>query len=344
MTHADVERLLRTEGTELLRRLFQGHLDARGVGEAAGAVVGSDGKARTHARVSDRALVRAVTSSRTAGYHRRALGPRRRGGDPPIARPARERRLRRVLDLPRATRARAPSRRQIRRAATPDTRPAQAIPPAPADPTPRPMIAVVLGEPHPKESQKTCQECGRPGRLRRIGHWLTTLCQSHLLRERASRSKGPGRRPCPPHRPKEARIRVPPPPVRRAVEIVATRTPADVYRRHLADVTRERPGQPVDLSRVDTEIAVRMRLAGHRRGEIEGAIKGAVPADRRGETRVWDAYAKRTVGVAFGIPGDRLSEHLIRQHDRFRRLQERHREELERLPPGGPFSRFGPGR
>ncbi len=133
-------------------------------------------------------------------------------------------------------------------------------------------------------------------------------------------------------------------PVRRAVEIVATRTPADVYRRHLADVTRERPGQPVDPSRVDTEIAVRMRLAGHRRGEIERAIREAVPADRRGETRDWDVYAKRTVAVAFGIPGDRLSEHLRRQHDRFRRLQERHREEPERLPPGDPFSRSGPER
>ena len=89
----------------------------------------------------------------------------------------------------------------------------------------------------------------------------------------------------------------------RVVEIMATRTPADVYRRHLADVTRERPGQPVDPSRVDAEIAVRMRLAGHRRGEIERAIKEAVPADRRGETRDWDAYAKRTVAVAFGIDG-----------------------------------------
>ena len=48
MTHADVERLLQTDGTELLRRLFQGHLDARGVGEAAGEVVGSDRKVRTH--------------------------------------------------------------------------------------------------------------------------------------------------------------------------------------------------------------------------------------------------------------------------------------------------------
>ena len=52
-------------------------------------------------------------------------------------------------------------------------------------------------------------------------------------------------------------------PVRRAVEVVGTRTPADVYRRHLADVTQERRGQPIHPSRVDAEIAVRMRLAGH---------------------------------------------------------------------------------
>ena len=132
--------------------------------------------------------------------------------------------------------------------------------------------------------------------------------------------------------------------MRRAAEIVATRTPADVYRRHLADVTRERPGQPVDPSRVDAEIAVRMRLAGHRRGEIERAIKEAVPADRRGETRDWDAYAKRTVAVAFGLPGDRLAEHLRPQHDRLRRLEGRLRDEAERLPLGDPFSRFGLGR
>jgi hypothetical protein len=75
MTHADVERLLRTDGTELLRRLFQGHLDARGVGEAAGAVVGCDGKARTHARVSDRELVTVFGSVRLArmGYGQRQV-------------------------------------------------------------------------------------------------------------------------------------------------------------------------------------------------------------------------------------------------------------------------------
>ena len=34
--------------------------------------------------------------------------------------------------------------------------------------------------------------------------------------------------------------------------------------------------------------------------------------------RDWDAYAKRTVAVAFGVPGDRLAEHLRRQDDRLR--------------------------
>ena len=133
-------------------------------------------------------------------------------------------------------------------------------------------------------------------------------------------------------------------PERRAAEIVATRTPADVYRRHLADVTRERSGRHVHPSRVDAEIAVRMRLTGHQRDEIVRAIKEAAPAIRLGETRDWDAYAKRTAAVAFGPPGDRLAEHLRPQDDRLRRLEGRLRDEAERLPLGDPFSRFGLGR
>jgi hypothetical protein len=131
---------------------------------------------------------------------------------------------------------------------------------------------------------------------------------------------------------------------RRSPEIAKARTPAEIYRRYLADIIRARPGQPIHPLRVDTEIAVRMRLTGHHPDEIVRAIKDAAPAERPGEIRDWDAYAKRTVAVAFGIPGDCLSGHLRRQHDRFRRLQERHREEPERLPPGGPSSRFGLGR
>ena len=127
----------------------------------------------------------------------------------------------------------------------------------------------------------------------------------------------------------------------RSAEIREARTPAEVYRRHFADVTRRHPGQHVHPSRVDAEIAVRMRLTGHHRGEIVRAIKDAAPVDRPDEKRDWDAYARRTAAFAFGVPGDRLAEQLRPQHERFRGLEGPGRDEPELLPPGGPFSRFG---
>jgi hypothetical protein len=75
MTHAEVERLLQRDGTELLRRLYQGHLDARGLGATTTPVAGADGVARTHARISDRALVTIFGSVRVArmGYGQRGV-------------------------------------------------------------------------------------------------------------------------------------------------------------------------------------------------------------------------------------------------------------------------------
>lgn len=97
-------------------------------------------------------------------------------------------------------------------------------------------------------------------------------------------------------------------------------------------------------SRVDTEIAFRMRLTGHHRGEIVRAIKEGAPAERPGKKRDWDAYAKRTAVFAFGVPGNRLAEQLRPKHERFRELEGRGHDERELLPPRGPFSRFGLGR
>jgi phage regulator Rha-like protein len=131
---------------------------------------------------------------------------------------------------------------------------------------------------------------------------------------------------------------------RRTAEVPETRTPAEVYRRHLADVARERPGQLIHPSRVDAEIAVRMRLAGHQRREIVRAIKETAPAVRPDEIRDWDAYARRTATCAFGPPGDRLAEDLRQQDDRLPRLKGRDGDEPERLPPGSRFSRLGVGR
>jgi hypothetical protein len=107
-----------------------------------------------------------------------------------------------------------------------------------------------------------------------------------------------------------------------------TRTPAEIYRHHLASISRASEDQRIHPSRIDAVIAVHMRLAGHRRDEIVLAIKEVAGAERPGEKRDWDAYAKRTAAVAFGIPGDHLAERLRRQGDRLPPL-ERHRDEPE---------------
>jgi hypothetical protein len=56
MSHSSVEKLLVGRGQELMRKLFQAHLDARGAGEAAADVRGSDGIDRATARLHERGL------------------------------------------------------------------------------------------------------------------------------------------------------------------------------------------------------------------------------------------------------------------------------------------------
>ncbi len=56
MSHSSLEQLLSERGLELMRKLFQAHLDARGTGEAAAPVRGADGIDREDARLHDRGL------------------------------------------------------------------------------------------------------------------------------------------------------------------------------------------------------------------------------------------------------------------------------------------------
>ena len=56
LTHSELERSLNERGRELLRILYQAHLDSRGPGEAAGPVRGEDGLEREQKRLHDRGL------------------------------------------------------------------------------------------------------------------------------------------------------------------------------------------------------------------------------------------------------------------------------------------------
>jgi hypothetical protein len=131
---------------------------------------------------------------------------------------------------------------------------------------------------------------------------------------------------------------------RRAPASPDTRSPVEVYRLHLTEVARERPGKPLHPSRLDAEIAVRMRVSGHSPEEIARAIKEAARAARPHERRDWDAYANRTVAVAFGVQGDRRVEDLRRHDEQSRRIEGRYRDDTERLPPGRGRSRSGQER
>ena len=77
MTHSEVEGLLGERGTELLRRLYQGYLDAQGTGEVTGEVRAADGGVRTHQRVEGRDLMTVFGRVRVTrmGYGAREAKP-----------------------------------------------------------------------------------------------------------------------------------------------------------------------------------------------------------------------------------------------------------------------------
>jgi hypothetical protein len=90
---------------------------------------------------------------------------------------------------------------------------------------------------------------------------------------------------------------------------------AEAYRLHLVDVTRKTTDGGTDPSRLDAEVAVRLRLTGHDRDAIARVIKDVAAAMRPGEHRDWDSYARRAVDFAFGLPGSRLAHHLARRRE-----------------------------
>jgi len=101
----------------------------------------------------------------------------------------------------------------------------------------------------------------------------------------------------------------PTPQQRPAVEpAAATAGTIAAFQRHREDVLNRLPAGDVDWSRVDSMIAVRMRVTGHTQGDIEGTLlqcaEGSRPVDERGG-HDWDDYAKRTAAYAFSPKGDR---------------------------------------
>jgi hypothetical protein len=110
-----------------------------------------------------------------------------------------------------------------------------------------------------------------------------------------------------------------------AIELAAaTGSAIDAYQRHYRDVLDRQRGGEVDLSRVDSMIAVRMRVTGHTQADIEGALRQCAPATRpKEEGRDWNDYAQRTARYAYGSVGDRQVAELSKYRQQWEKLEGR---------------------
>ena len=124
---------------------------------------------------------------------------------------------------------------------------------------------------------------------------------------------------------------------RRSHEPNAASSPLEAYRRHLAEVAREPRGGKADPSRLDAEVAVRLRLTGHHRDAIVRAVAEGARTLRPRERRDWQTYARRASDFAFGVPGSRLADHLAPQRDHFLRVEGRDLERALESRLGGPL-------
>jgi RepB DNA-primase from phage plasmid/Relaxase/Mobilisation nuclease domain/Large polyvalent protein-associated domain 7 len=114
-------------------------------------------------------------------------------------------------------------------------------------------------------------------------------------------------------------------PVLGDAEVAAASSSAvNAYQRHYRDVLDRQQGGAVDLSRVDSMIAVRMRVTGHSQAEIAGAVRQCAPGIRpEGEARNWDDYAQRTARYAYSAAGDRQVAALDKYNGQWMALEGR---------------------
>ena len=98
----------------------------------------------------------------------------------------------------------------------------------------------------------------------------------------------------------------------------------ELYAAHRQDILARQAGGHIDLSRVDSMVAVRLRLTGHDQAEIAATLETCAPAARpTTEGRNWRDYAQRTARFAFGPEGSRTAARLERYREQFLRLEGR---------------------
>jgi len=106
----------------------------------------------------------------------------------------------------------------------------------------------------------------------------------------------------------------------------------NAYKRHYRDILTRFAFSKVDLSRVDSMIALRMRVTGHDQSSIENAIRQCAPNIRPpGDNQHnWDDYARRTARYAFSEAGDQQVEKLAKYRECWQKLEQQPQHERQK--------------
>jgi hypothetical protein len=123
---------------------------------------------------------------------------------------------------------------------------------------------------------------------------------------------------------------VAPPRKREDIQRMADVQPGDTraqvaYKLHLTSVFWERrqKGLALNWSAIDREAALRMRLSGHARDDIRGALESLAPRLHREKRDDWREYAERAAGSAFTPGGDRELEAMQHMRSQLYALESR---------------------
>lgn len=101
--------------------------------------------------------------------------------------------------------------------------------------------------------------------------------------------------------------------------------PRNAYKAHYRDIVVRLDDQRIDLSRVDSMIAVRLRATGHEQTDIANILEVCAPTIRSTEEgRNWRDYARRTARYAFGPEGTRMLARIELYREQFFRLESRY--------------------
>jgi len=78
---------------------------------------------------------------------------------------------------------------------------------------------------------------------------------------------------------------------------------------HRADICKRAQGRPMDASRIDAQVALRLKMTGYDRTDVETVLITCSPQHAVGKTqRDWELYAKRATDFAWGPAGQRQAK------------------------------------